>query len=668
MRYRREIDGLRALAILPVIAFHAGLGGFGGGFVGVDVFFVISGYLITSIILAEQTKGSFSLLGFYERRARRLLPALLLVVGVSIAAAWVLLLPNDYVDFSESLMAVAAFGANVLFYLRSGYFDADAELSPLLHTWSLGVEEQFYLLFPLLLIGLARLASRATVVALVAIGVTSFIAADWASTRDPAGAFYLLPYRAWELVLGALLALREAGARAASTSPAPPPWRAEAASALGLAMIAAAVLLIDKQTPWPGRYALLPTLGTALLIWAATPATRVGRGLGHPALVAIGLLSYSAYLWHQPLFAYARHAHESEPSLALLLALSAGTFVLAYLTWRYVETPFRQPGRFRRRTIFGAALVGSLLIAGVGLAGVHHHGLPQRFAYVTERLPGYTMDNRALQSKSMEPLRTLTGDPNYQPAEANAGDRRLTFTRPDARKVLIIGNSHSKDTYNLFVTNPARFPGDEFARFSLQLACISEEDPVGLFRSPNWQAADVILVSTKWQVTGCPAMTAHTDDLAGVPPLLARARAEGKQVVLTTLTLEFPHSGWDTLSDKIVVPALRRAGGALSDAERAALRQRVNQRHYQLRNTRAGFEERIKLTNARLRVLAAELGVPLLVKEDYMCDPVAQTCLGVTEDFQKAYYDYGHYTLAGARAFGARVADSDWWAAADAGK
>ncbi len=202
MHYRREIDGLRALAVVPVIAFHAGIGWFSGGFVGVDVFFVISGYLITSIILAEQAKGQFSLVRFYERRARRILPALLLVVAVCIPVAWVLLLPNDYFDFSESLVAVAAFASNILFHLRSGYFEADAELKPLLHTWSLGVEEQFYLLFPLLLMGLARFGFRAMVAVLAAIGVTSFVAAEWGSVHDPNGAFFLLPFRAWELVVG----------------------------------------------------------------------------------------------------------------------------------------------------------------------------------------------------------------------------------------------------------------------------------------------------------------------------------------------------------------------------------------------------------------------------------------------------------------------------------
>jgi hypothetical protein len=170
--------------------------------------------------------------------------------------------------------------------------------------------------------------------------------------------------------------------------------------------------------------------------------------------------------------------------------------------------------------------------------------------------------------------------PRYS-SEANVGDRRLTFTRPDARHVLIIGNSHSKDSYNLFVTNQQRFPGDEFARFALQLACISEQDRIGLFSLPNWQAADVILVSTKWQVTGCAMMTSHADDLDGIRPLLARARAEGKQLFLSTLTLEFPHSGWDTLADKIVVPTLRAADGALSLVEQAALRRRINERHYQ---------------------------------------------------------------------------------------
>ena len=198
MYYRREIDGLRAVAVLPVILFHAGFELFSGGFVGVDVFFVISGYLITTIIINEMDDGKFSLLNFYERRARRILPALFFVVLCCIPFAWFLLLPSDMKDFSQSLVAVSTFSSNILFWRESGYFDTAAELKPLLHTWSLAVEEQFYILFPLFLMAAWRFGKRAIVWTLIASFAISLAVAHWGAYNKPGDAFFLLPTRAWE--------------------------------------------------------------------------------------------------------------------------------------------------------------------------------------------------------------------------------------------------------------------------------------------------------------------------------------------------------------------------------------------------------------------------------------------------------------------------------------
>lgn len=206
MEYRREIDGLRALAVLPVILFHAGFKTFSGGFIGVDVFFVISGYLITTIILAELEQGKFSIVNFYERRARRILPALFLVMLVCIPFAWIWLLPSDMKGFSHSLIAVAVFASNILFWSESGYFDTATELKPLLHTWSLAVEEQYYVLFPLFLMLLWKLGKRCILVILGVVFAGSFAVAEWKSYAEPAAAFYLLPARAWELLIGAFAA------------------------------------------------------------------------------------------------------------------------------------------------------------------------------------------------------------------------------------------------------------------------------------------------------------------------------------------------------------------------------------------------------------------------------------------------------------------------------
>jgi peptidoglycan/LPS O-acetylase OafA/YrhL len=206
MDYRKEIDGLRALAVLPVILFHAGFETFSGGFVGVDVFFVISGYLITTIILEELEQGKFSIVNFYERRARRILPALFLVMFVCVPFAWFWLLPSDMKDFSQSLVAVSVFASNILFWRESGYFDTAAELKPLLHTWSLAVEEQYYVIFPLFLMLCWKLGKRWILVLLGFIFLTSFAVAQWAAYAKPAAAFYLLPTRGWELLTGAFAA------------------------------------------------------------------------------------------------------------------------------------------------------------------------------------------------------------------------------------------------------------------------------------------------------------------------------------------------------------------------------------------------------------------------------------------------------------------------------
>ena len=284
MRYRPEIDGLRALAVVPVILYHAGLRAFSGGFVGVDVFFVISGYLITSIILAEKQAGTFTLLRFYERRARRLLPALFVVICACLSFGWLWLLPEDMKSFSQSLVAVSTFSSNVLFFLKSGYFDPSAEFIPLLHTWSLAVEEQYYMLFPIFLLLTWKLKSRWVVTILAVVAAASLGAAEWASVANPSFAFFLLPARAWEILVGVLTGFylnssdskQNTGGRFC-----------EIASLAGLLMILYAVFFFGKQTPFPGFYALIPTVGTALIILFSSDRTFVGRLLQRKVLFCL---------------------------------------------------------------------------------------------------------------------------------------------------------------------------------------------------------------------------------------------------------------------------------------------------------------------------------------------------------------------------------------------
>jgi peptidoglycan/LPS O-acetylase OafA/YrhL len=378
MKYRREIDGLRAVAILPVIFFHAGFKAFEGGFVGVDMFFVISGYLITTIILSDMNKGKFSLVTFYERRARRILPALFFVMLCCLPFAWLWLLPSHLKDFSESLTGISAFSSNILFWKESGYFGTAAELKPLLHTWSLSVEEQYYVLFPLFLMVLWELRKRWIFGSLMVVAILSLMVAQWGAYNMPSATFFLLPTRGWELAIGALIAFYFLYKKEQSEFVASHKTISGVFGLLGLALICYSIFAFNKSTPFPSLYALLPTVGTALIIIFSTSDTISGRLLSTKTMVGIGLVSYSTYLWHQPLFAFARHRSFSEPSVALLLVLSVISIALAYFSWRYIEMPFRDKKAVSRKKVFNFAVVGSLVFAVIGLVGHIENGFDKR--------------------------------------------------------------------------------------------------------------------------------------------------------------------------------------------------------------------------------------------------------------------------------------------------
>ncbi|MFD2189589.1 acyltransferase family protein [Pistricoccus aurantiacus] len=375
MNYRPEVDGLRAVAVIPVILFHAGFGVVSGGFVGVDIFFVISGYLITGIIYAEIRKKNFSIINFYERRARRILPALFFVSLVSLVLAWNWMLPEEFESLSESLIAVNLFVSNFYYWLDTDYFAGAAEMKPFLHTWSLAIEEQFYFIFPLVMLLLGFL-TRPYLLATICLALLASLGlAQWASEIHPSTNFYLLPTRAWELLAGSVVAIAMHERRLNVSK-----RLHNLGSLAGLALIVYSILVFDKTTPFPSLWAVLPVLGASLIILFARTDNIAGRLLSLKPMVGIGLISYSAYLWHQPIFVFARERSFDMPSHLDFLFLSLLSLLLAYITWRFVEQPFRQKQRFTRKHIFSGALAATVLMLGFSAYGVHSEGVPTRLS------------------------------------------------------------------------------------------------------------------------------------------------------------------------------------------------------------------------------------------------------------------------------------------------
>jgi peptidoglycan/LPS O-acetylase OafA/YrhL len=432
LAYRPDVDGLRAVAVLSVVFCHAGFK-CPGGFIGVDVFFVISGYLIAGLILKELKQGTFTLTNFWERRIRRIVPALVVVLAATCGAAWFILMPQDFASFGKSVVGLALLASNVQFWKDIDYFDSAAEEKPLLHTWSLSVEEQFYLFVPVFLLLLSKRAklNRAFLL-LAAAAVFSFGLSVYWTQRHPTTNFYLLPTRAWELFAGALLAFSPAcGIREKK-------WLSELLALAGMALILVPCFAYDHQTPFPGLAALPPVLGSALLIWVGSaPAgfSLMGRLLATKAVVFIGLISYSLYLWHWPLFSLTRYLSVKSPATAVWWGLILASVVLAALTWRFVETPFRQRKLLaaRPRLFMVTGMLFAIMLGG-GLVTFRAKGFDGRVAAQTRKLvetgkfdQSYV---RELEAKDIPDQMTRLGDTNEGPTLLVWGDSHAMAILP----------------------------------------------------------------------------------------------------------------------------------------------------------------------------------------------------------------------------------------------
>lgn len=422
MQYRPEIDGLRAIAVIAVLLFHAKYALFSGGYVGVDVFFVISGYLITSIILKEKQAGRFSLMQFYERRARRILPALFFIILCCVPIFGFFMLPGELIEFGKSILSVLGFVSNLFFWQTVDYFEVNADNIPLLHTWTLSVEEQFYIFFPLFIIACWALKTRSIVALIILLTITSFALSEYSWRHFPTANYYLPVTRAWELMLGCLCAfyLQKNSVKSSQIG-----------SVVGLFCVILSILLYTEDTPFPSLYALLPTLGTVLLILTTTPQTFVGQILSHRYLVGLGLISYSLYLWHQPLFSLAHLEGFFTPFNALALCMLS--VILAWLSWRFIEGPFRKKGTLNLKNFMVVIISMGTLLALFSIAAVKTDGFINRFSE----------EDQTLAAHSTPKIKKYLHQ-NYAQHLIN------DFPLNEKPNTLIIGDSFAKDLINMF--------------------------------------------------------------------------------------------------------------------------------------------------------------------------------------------------------------------------
>jgi peptidoglycan/LPS O-acetylase OafA/YrhL len=370
IKYRRDIDGLRAVAVLLVIIFHGFPGAIPGGFIGVDIFFVISGYLITGIILRELELGTFSIANFYVRRVRRIFPALLTILLFTVTLGWFFFLPNELISLGKNVYAGALFGPNLMLLSEVGYFDTAAQLKPLLHLWSLGIEEQFYAAFPLFLIFLSSRKYN-LLGGIAGLAIISFLLNVMFVKTNSAATFYLPFTRAWELMIGAILALPKLRWALRDRYA----FDADIRAAVGAILIGIGAVALDSKMSYPGWAALLPVLGTALLI-AAQAAFLNSVVLSTQVLVFVGLISYPLYLWHWPLLSFFEVLSDEPATPIFRVAVLIVSVVLAYLTYRFIELPLRTDGS---RLLKAASLSAAMgLVCMFGAIVVNGAGFPSR--------------------------------------------------------------------------------------------------------------------------------------------------------------------------------------------------------------------------------------------------------------------------------------------------
>jgi peptidoglycan/LPS O-acetylase OafA/YrhL len=644
-KYRPDVDGLRAIAVLAVLFFHIGVHWFKGGFIGVDIFYVISGYLITSILVRDMENAKFSLVSFYDRRLRRIFPALFTVLLFCILSAFILFDPQEMSDFGRTLLSTTFFVSNLYFSNSAqptGYFDSDVNLQPLLHTWSLAVEEQFYLIFPITLFLLFRFTKSRARFCLVVLAIVSFAFNLWATRYKPILAFYWFMPRAWELLIGSLLALKVL-----------PPIRQrvlrESINLLGLVLVVCSIFL-SSEAAFPGYIVLLPCAGTWLMIYAGEGENSFVRSLmSSRPLVFVGVISYSLYLWHWPIFVFCEHLPFNFPKHTEMLIVAISSTAMAFLSFEYIERPFRgRSSRFTRRQIFALGAAVSIATAAFGLAAFLSRGLPERYNPETRQIVASNLariDDFDTQCGNWKTVVHSDADINF----CNLGNR-------GQHEVFFWGDSHVEQLYPALKqiyakgAGPSRgvllavengclpdphlnntrvgFHCDSFAQLALRRAKQDDIDAVFLGFSTWWYGNDnAFCVSLDGECRiALSAEDLRQKFLADLSEEIGELRASGKRVIVC---LPFPMYDQKIPKVEINNAVFGKFGLAMTPRE----------------NTSPSFREQI-------RELAVNSGAEVFDPRQSLCQ--GSRCL-VEVDGISIYKDQDHLTPEGASFLGASL-------------
>ena len=641
INYRPEIDGLRAIAVSAVILYHAQLNIFGqevfeGGFIGVDIFFVISGYLITSLILKElKTTGKFSFSYFYERRARRILPVLIVVILASLPAAWLFLVPGNFIEFTKSILYSLGFSSNFYFhYSGRQYGTEDGLLKPLLHTWSLSVEEQYYILFPIILLIVFKFFRKYLLVILLCGFLISLSMADWGSKNYPAATFYFLHTRMWELIAGSLLAYFEIFKKRLSNNS----FLNLILPGVGIILIAHSIFFYDDKIFHPSLYTLSPVIGVSLIIWYSKRDELITKILSSKIFVGIGLISYSLYLWHYPIFAFAR-IKSNLPSQYDKFEWIVLTIFLSIISYFFVEKFFRN-----KKTNFFKILIifiFSIIIIFISLLSLYKNSNSFEF---TKNIKRNIDDKKIFLENDHYKFRK-----SYSP-------KNFKNTSKGKKKVLIVGNSIGEDFFKIFYLNKELFKEYDFELISskirkrntvYQVKCLEELIRESITKCENldftnnilkqFEKSEIIILSTLWT----------EEDLKALDSLIPLIYSKNKKIILTNNSIfmnVYTANQFNPLDYYVYLNKKFPDEKKLKKIEKEVFE----------------YLDQQKLNNI-LNNKAKKFDIPFLKMEEFQCNYEDKICNLVTSDNYKIYWDRTHITEKGAKYLGNKIYELNWF-------